>query len=559
MKLSFKNSLFYLIAILLLTSCARNPVTGSKEFMLMSEGQEKALGQQSDPAIIQQYGLYDDAEMQAFINEKGKAMGAISHRPDLDYQFRILDSPVVNAFAVPGGYVYFTRGIMAHFNNEAEFAGVLGHEIGHITARHSAKQYSAQMIGQLGLFAGIIASEDFAQFANQASQGLGLLFLKFGRDHESQSDELGVVYSTTIGYDSHEMADFFKTLNRLQGEAGVSIPDFLSTHPNPVNRYEKVHEMSDVAQKVVDKSNLKVNRNEYLNMIDGIVYGEDPMQGYTLGNMFYHPELLFQFPYPNGWQLVNSPSQIQIVPEDGKALLLMTLSAESNLDAAAQASIEQFKLTVVESRRTTINGFNAIAVVADQTPTDQSGQQTGEPIRLLSYYIQYDNLIYIFHGIAAKNDFNRYINTFEQTMGNFRKLTDQSKIDVTATRIKVLPVKRSGTLQNALTDLGSTQADLNELAIVNGMELGDQVSAGMLLKTFSQEHNRPERAGTNSGSTTNNNQPTNTQTETGSQPKKEPQGSESKTTSGEAGRLGKISKPSTTSGTKTKTKKKKGN
>ena len=136
-------------------------------------------------------------------------MVAVSHRSDLKYEFKIVDSPVVNAFAVPGGYVYFTRGIMAHFNNEAEFAGVLGHEIGHITARHSAKQYSRAMVAQLGLVVGMVVSPEFAQFADIAQSGVGLLFLKFGRDAERQSDKLGVEYSTKVGYDAQEMADFF--------------------------------------------------------------------------------------------------------------------------------------------------------------------------------------------------------------------------------------------------------------------------------------------------------------------------------------------------------------
>jgi|GEM_PF-22629 len=553
MKLSAKNTFFSLLVILIFTSCARNPVTGSKEFMLMSEGQEMALGKQSDPSIVAQYGLYDDKVMQDFINEKGKQMGKISHRPDIDYQFRILDSPVVNAFAVPGGYVYFTRGIMAHFNNEAEFAGVLGHEIGHITARHSAKQYSTQMIGQLGLMAGVIASEDFRQFAQEASQGLGLLFLKFGRDHESQSDELGVVYSTTIGYDSHEMADFFNTLNRLSGDAGSSIPDFMSTHPNPIDRYNKVHQMSDVAQSVVDKKALKINRKEYLRMIDGLVYGEDPKQGYAENNYFYHPELRFQFPYPQGWRLSNSPQQIQMVPEDGKALMLMTLSAEKTLDAAAQAAVEQFKLTVSESRRTNVNGFNAIAMVSDQVPTDQQGNQTGEAIRLLTYFIQYNDFIYIFHGISSQNDFNRYLNQFKQTMSNFKELRDPSKINVVATRIKIQEAKSSGSFQQVMSGLGVISDDMEELSIVNGMLMNDNVSKGTLLKTFSQPHNRPisQSSGSNntipsSTSTNDNNSGTNSDSNNDS--------------NNQPGKIGTIGKPSgtTTGGSGTKVDKKTG-
>ena len=211
------------IVFLLLDSCAKNPVTGKSELMLMSKDQEIAMGKQSDPEIVAFFGLYQDEKLQNFIKQKGKEMATVSHRPDLPYEFKVVDSPVVNAFAVPGGFVYFTRGIMAHFNNEAEFAGVLGHEIGHITARHSAKQYSRAMLGQVGLVAGSIISPEFAQFADVAQQGLQLLFLKFGRDAESQSDKLGVEYSTKIGYDATEMADFFQTLDRLSSQSG-SVP-----------------------------------------------------------------------------------------------------------------------------------------------------------------------------------------------------------------------------------------------------------------------------------------------------------------------------------------------
>ena len=200
--------------------CAVNPVTGKSELMLVSREQEIAMGQESDASVVATYGVYDDPEIQTFIEEKGQAMARISHRPDLPYEFKVLDSPVINAFAVPGGYVYFTRGILAYLNNEAEFAGVLGHEIGHITARHSAKQVSRAQLAQLGLGIGSIISQDFAQYANIASAGLGLVFMKFGRDAERQSDDLGVEYSTDIGYNSYEMANFFRTLDRMSPDDG---------------------------------------------------------------------------------------------------------------------------------------------------------------------------------------------------------------------------------------------------------------------------------------------------------------------------------------------------
>ncbi|HEU5148023.1 MAG TPA: M48 family metallopeptidase, partial [Chryseosolibacter sp.] len=286
------------IVFLLLDSCAKNPVTGKSELMLLSKDQEIAMGQQSDPEIVAFFGLYEDERLQNFIKQKGQEMASISHRPELPYEFKIVDSPVVNAFAVPGGFVYFTRGIMAHFNNEAEFAGVLGHEIGHITARHSAKQYSRAMLGQVGLVAGSVISPEFAQFADVAAQGLQLLFLKFGRDAESQSDKLGVEYSTKIGYDASEMAGFFSTLDRLSAESGQEVPTFLSTHPDPADRERRVAKLAADWRKKTNAANLEVDRENYLKMIDGIIYGEDPKQGFVENNVFYHPVLRFQFTVP---------------------------------------------------------------------------------------------------------------------------------------------------------------------------------------------------------------------------------------------------------------------
>ena len=485
MLTSTKHLSLFALIICLLIGCSRNPVPGKKEFMLVSSNQEQAMGDQADPGIVASFGLYQDDALQSFINTKGKAMGKVSHMPDQEYKFRILDSPVVNAFAVPGGYVYFTRGIMAHFNNEAEFAGVLGHEIGHITARHSAKQQTSQMAGQVALIGGLIASDAVRGMANELSQGMGLLFLKFGRNHESQSDELGVEYSTKIGYDSHEMADFFQTLQRLSAKSGHSIPDFLSTHPNPVNRYAKVHQMSDAMQSQLGLSKLKVNRDEYLRRIDGIVYGEDPRQGYVENGIFYHPELKFEFPVPYNWQVVNSPTQVQMAPQDGKAAIIFTLAQENTLDAAAQAAAKNFNFNVVESQRTEVNGLPALAMVSDQQP--QEGQQTQQQAvpRILSYFIQYNNLIYVFHGVSDKNDFNNYTTEFKTTMTRFAQLRDPSKMNVQPNRIKIEKVASQATLRDVLTRYGTPQDQLEELAIVNGMQLTDVVAAGQLIKTVS--------------------------------------------------------------------------
>ncbi len=470
-----------LCLILILPSCVRNPVTGRKQVSFLSEAQEKNIGKQNDPAIVAQFGLYEDQNIQRFIDLKGQEMVKVSHRPDLGFEFKVLDSPVINAFALPGGYVYFTRGILAHFNNEAQFAGVLGHEIGHVTARHSAEQYTKQTIGQILLMGGLIISPEFRQFANEASQGLGLLFLKFSRGNESESDVLGVDYSSQIGYDAKEMAKFFNTLDRTMANSESGrIPEFMSTHPDPGRRNETVQELAQEWQAENNATSLKINREQYLGMIDGMIYGEDPKQGFTENNVFYHPELRFQFPYPNNWKLVNSPLQVQMAPEDGKALMIFTLSQKKTIAEAKQEIIEQHSLTIVRDLDMTIGGFPAYGMVSDQVSQSQTGQS--QTVAVQTILIKYDDLIYVFHGLCDKGDFNNYEQYFDFTMNNFKKLTDPARLNVKPEVLDIVRVKNSGTLSRALSDYKMESKRLNELAILNGMDLNQQIKKGEQIK-----------------------------------------------------------------------------
>ena len=487
MKPSLRIAAYFSI-FLLFSTCARNPVTGKRDFMLMSEGQEIAMGKQSDPEIKSFFGIYEDDKLQKFIKEKGKAMAAISHRPDLPYEFKVVDSPVVNAFAVPGGYVYFTRGIMAHFNNEAEFAGVLGHEIGHITARHSAKQYSKAMLAQVGLVAGMVISPEFRQFADLANTGVSLLFLKFGRDAENQSDRLGVEYSTKIGFDAQQMAGFFNTLQRMQQmSSGESVPTFMSTHPHPQDRFNNVTQLAERWQNKLKVRTPEVNRESYLRMIDGIIYGEDPKQGYVENNIFYHPVLKFQFPTPQGWTFQNTPSQVQMAQKDGKALMAFRLAQGSSLQEAAQKMLSANQLQAVESKEVNLNGYPALAVVADQAAQQQQQQAGGQqtpPIRVLAYFIQDQKTIYNFLGYATQQDFQAYYPTFNSVINNFRKLSDPDKINREPERVRIKTVARAGTLRQALQQEKMADKRMDELALLNGMELTDQVKKGSLFKVI---------------------------------------------------------------------------
>jgi predicted Zn-dependent protease len=480
------NDLFKLVifftALMMVPSCAVNPVTGKRQLALITEQQEIAMGKEYDPQIVATFGEYKNDKLLAFIQEKGTEMGKISHRPKLEYHFRILDSPVVNAFAVPGGYLYFTRGILAQFNNEAELIGVLGHEMGHVTARHTVSQQSKQQLGQLLLVGGMIASETFRDFAGYAAQGMQLLFLKYSRDHERESDRLGVEYASKINYDPQQMANFFNVLDKMNPGDGAGVPSFLSTHPDPGDRYQDVTELSNKWKEKLGNQEWQVNENSYLRMIDGMIYGEDPRQGFVEGNVFYHPDLKFRFPVPTGWRLVNSPSQVQMAPEDGQALVVFTLSQQANAKAAASEAIKALQLNLIESGSTTVNGMPAVVTVSERGTAG-----TQEHIRVLSHFIEYDGRVYVFHGVAPTQTFGNHLRTFESTMTSFNRLTDPSMLNKQAARLRIREVPQTGTLAEAFRRLGVPQDKMEELALLNNLELNEQVQSGRLIKTISEK------------------------------------------------------------------------
>jgi predicted Zn-dependent protease len=449
----------------------------------MSEAQEIALGREADPQIVAQFGLYEDSALQRFIREKGRQMAAISHRPNLQYEFRVVDSEVLNAFAVPGGFVYFTRGIMAHFNNEAEFAGVLGHELGHITARHGVEQQRNSILGQLGIIAGIIIAPELSQFAEAASTGLALLFLKFGRDAERESDQLGVEYSSKIGYDAQEMADFFTTLERKStATQSTELPEFLSTHPNPGDRQVSVSRAATEWKQKLNLTNPTVNRDVYLRRIEGLIYGEDPRGGYLENNIFYHPVLKFQFPVPANWSYQNTPQKVQVAPKDGKALMFLTAGQGNSLQEAANAMVTQYKLQVIDSRSTTVNGIPALYVLADQQP-----QQQGQPVlRTQSYLIQYGGGIYHMLGVSTTADFPNYEQYFFSSMQGFRELNDPVKLNKKPERVRIRTVQSATTLSQAFRSFGVPDRRHDEFAILNGMKLTDNLPAGTLIKIIAE-------------------------------------------------------------------------
>ena len=215
-KVRWLNKVFALTLSALAAACATNPATGQREFSLMSEDKEIQIGQEQDAQVRREMGVYEDNELQQYVNDVGLKLARTSDRPNLPWHFTIVDVPAINAFALPGGYIYITRGILPYLQDEAQMAGVLGHEIGHVNARHSARQYSRSTASQLGLIVGSILAPQTRPFAQLGESGLGLLMLKNSRDDELEADSLGARYAARAGQVGGDAAG-----GLARGDAGI--------------------------------------------------------------------------------------------------------------------------------------------------------------------------------------------------------------------------------------------------------------------------------------------------------------------------------------------------
>ncbi|MEJ2483354.1 MAG: M48 family metalloprotease [Gemmatimonadota bacterium] len=452
-----------------LSACATNPATGGSMLSLVSEGQEIEMGQQYRLEVEREQGLYDDSALNAYVDSVGQALAAVSERPDLPWSFAVVDDPVVNAFALPGGPIYLARGIMAHFNSEAELASVLGHEIGHVTARHIVEQMSRQQIAQLGLIASMIAVPDLMPYSEGLSGALGVVFLKFGRDDEAQSDELGFRYMTRLGYDPQGAVDMFEILDRQGEGSGRAIPEWASTHPDPGNRIA-------AAEERIAKSGLRdglVRRDEYLQRIQGLVWGEDPREGYFLGQRFLHPELAFQFTLPDGLLKRKSKTAVLAGSPDKDAKFQLTAGSGSP-ERAAEEFFSRDGIERTGIARKSVNGLPA--VVGTWSTTTRQGVIEG-----IASFVQYGDLTYTMLGYAPSSRVGRYAASMERTMNSFAPLTDSTLLAVEPRRIDLVRVSEAMTAGEFVSRYPSTVEDADVFRI-NGIRSSDRIEAGTLLK-----------------------------------------------------------------------------
>jgi predicted Zn-dependent protease len=462
-------------------ACATNPATGKKEISLMSEQQEIATGQQMDGEVIKEMGVYDDAELQRYVSDLGLRLAKISPRPNLPWKFTVVNQPAVNAFALPGGFIYITRGIMPFLGDEAELAGVLGHEIGHVTARHSAQQYTKATGASIGMTLLSIFVPESRPFQSLTETALGVLFLKYGRDDENQADELGAQYAARAGWDPHGVAGMLSTLDRLDAAQGSSkgVPNWLSTHPAPANRVEHVQQ---VIAKIPDThpgaGMGERDRATFLQKVDGIIFGDNPEEGIVRGNQFLHKDMRFALTFPQGWEVQNTPQQVVAKDPNADAFVLLQLvpRASGSIEQVAVGTMQNAGFRTINGQRTEVHGLNAFV------GTYQGNLQGLGNSIVRAAHIAHDGRVFLVAGIAPQQVFQRAQDQLDAAVGSFRPLSAQEAANLQPNRVDLYTIREGDTWQSIADRAGEGTIKPSTLAIMNHHDPNEPPPPGARIK-----------------------------------------------------------------------------
>ena len=467
-----------LLLLAFVAACATNPVTGEREFTLMSESQEIAMGRESDAQVRAEMGVYADPDLAKYVSDIGLRLAKLSERPSLPWQFTVVDQPAINAFALPGGFIYITRGILPFLEDEAELAGVLGHEIGHVTARHSVRQYTRTIggvaaLGALGVF--VPAARPFSQISEQA---LGLLFLKYGRGDELQADQLGARYEAAGGWDPAGVPGMLSTLGLLDEASGdrKGIPNWLSTHPEPLARVAEIK--TTVSTLKAGRSDFVTNRDALDRRVDGVIYGDNPDQGITRGSTFLHPPLRFRVDFPAKWEIANSPQQVVAKAPDAEVFMLLQGVSKpqgaSPRDVAA-SHMQGAGFRLVSGDRATINGLEAF-VGMYQGQIEGLGDVTSR-----AAHIAHGGVYYFVAGLVAPAAFDQADGAFTASIRSFRPLTAAEAQAIRPSRIDFYVV-REGDTWASLAERSGGAIRPSTLAVMNHSAPGASPRAGARIR-----------------------------------------------------------------------------
>ncbi len=465
-------------ALFFIQGCATNPVTGKSQVAL-SENWELGAGAKYHQQILKQYQVYEDPELQDYVNEIGQKLAARSHRPDLNFTFTLLDSPQVNAFALPGGYVYVTRGIMSYMNKEAHLAGVIGHEIGHVTARHGAQRAAQQQIA--GVAAVAVAIGTGSGELAQVSQMLGgALMSGYGRKQELQSDRLGAEYIAKNNYDPQDMIGVIGILKNQQlfssakakaeGKQTQAYHGLFASHPQNDQRLKEViaaaDEFRDASQPIADDG-------RFLKLTNGMAFGESESQGITRGNKFYHKGLDLFMEFPTGWKVVNQPNELVGIAPDKTQAIRMQMAAKTeglSPDSYLKSSFQSFR----DGRNVSTSADQAYAGIASINDKSSGKSQN---IRVSAIYRGEQAFVLLGQGKTAMPK-----QSFFGVMSSMRRLKNSEKELAAGHTIKLVTAKAGDTFAKLAKQSKVSEYAEAQLRLINGMYPAGEPVVGQKLK-----------------------------------------------------------------------------
>ena len=479
------RNFFSLLGLLLavsmgLGSCTTNPATGESMFNLMSSQEEQKVGGEEHPKLVQSFGgEITDPELAHYVGSVGSLLVKTSEMPDTKFTFTVLDSDIVNAFALPGGYVHITRGLMALANDEAELAGVLGHEIGHVTAHHSAQLYTRSVFAQI-LATGIGIATGSSALGQVATQGADVYLKSYSRENEYDADSLGVRYLGRAGYDPKAMAGFLNSLeahSRLEAELAGRPPgsvdqfDITATHPLTTDRIQRAVAEANAGRPSGPTDD---GREAYLRKINGLIYGNSPDQGYARGTRFAHPKMRFEFRVPDGFQLSNQPTAVIARNPNGATIAFDEIAQSRNLSPRAYLDRVNVRLSDVEE--ITINGFPAVTaaarIQASNGPRD---------VRLVVIRFNSEHL-FRFVFLTPPQITPSAEDGLKRTTYSFRGLSAAEAAALKPLRLRILRVRPGDTIASLAARMALPDRREERFRVLNGLMATDSLPSGGLVK-----------------------------------------------------------------------------
>ena len=495
-KQRFKSTALVLVAALIAGcgSTSINPVSGRAERSVMSEAAEIAEGKKSHEQVLQEYGVLKNPRVQAYVNNIGQQLAKQSQRANLQWTFTVLDSPEINAFALPGGYVYITRGIMVYLDSEADLAGVVGHEIGHVTARHGAQRATRQQDAGLGVLAAsvlgaVLESKGVGgagRMASDISQTVAAGYVtRYGRDQELQADGLGAEYLSRIRFDPRNMIDvinvlknqerFAADLARAQGRPAPEQNSWLSSHPSNDQRLATITQLA--AQYKTSTPYNDEGRARYQQILEGMAFGESAEQGLTRGRNFYHAGLGFALTAAEGWRIQNEPEQITVVNPAGDAGLVIKMAPPDAGRTHDEIIRKLINPSTGRAERAQINGLPATRFSG--TVAGKSGQIQNTELTLIT---SPQNAVFLFiHAAKDPATLQRSRAQMLETENTFRALTVADKAAARPWMVRSAVMPRGGFAELAKSSPLTNPEQ--QLRLINGVYPSGDVKPGAAVKT----------------------------------------------------------------------------